>query len=482
MRYNVSYMEDIIIIGAGVTGSFLARKLSQYDLKVLVIEKENDVGNVTSMANSAIVHSGYDPLPGSKKAHFNVKGNAMYTEIAEDLDVEFERIGSLTIATSQKQLETLKDLLKRAEQNGVEAKLLSAEKTKKLEPNITPEVAGSLLCPSAGIINPFTLVTHCMENALDNGVRLLLNEAVEDIKRVDGHYDVYTSKGVYQAKAVVNAAGLYSEEMASAIEPIEWTLKPRKGEYFVLDHFKANFVSHVLFPLPSEKGKGVLVSKTTSNNYIVGPSSEEVSSKEDFATDAMTLANVRAQATLMVPNIPFQHQIRVFAGLRATPSTHDFIIEPSKKYDSFINIAGIESPGLASAPAIAEYVAEELLGKLFELKKKENWNPRIKPYVKPMQLSQEERAKLIAENPDYGTIICNCEKVSLGEIKDVLSRSLPCNSIKAVKKRTRAGFGKCQGGFCQPRVLMIIAKHKGVSPTEICYDKLGSNILLEESK
>ena len=475
-------MRDIIVIGAGAIGSFIARNLAQYELDVLVLEKENDVGNETSMANSAIVHSGYDPVPGTKKAKFNVLGNKMFPEICKQLDVEFLPVGSLTVAIEDAQLKLLHELSERGKQNGVETKLLSAEEVKAIEPNITPEVKGALLCPSAGVVNCFTLVAHCMENALDNGVHLSLGEAVEAIEKVDDHFVVKTNKGQHEAKLVINAAGLFSEEIAKMVEPIDWSIKPRKGEYYVLDHFAPGFVNHVLFPLPSEKGKGILVTMTSSGDYLVGPSSEFVEDKDDLSTDSPTLRDVRSQATRMVPNIPFYEQIRVFSGLRSTPSTHDFIIEPSKKYPEFINVAGIESPGLASSPAIGQYVVEELVSKVIPLKRKASFNPCIKPYIKVKPMSEEERANFVKDNPDYGEIICNCEQVSLGEIEDVLSRSLPCLTIKAVKKRTRAGFGKCQGGFCQPHVLMLLAKHWHISPKEVLYDKDGSNIILKESK
>lgn len=475
-------MRDIIVIGAGAIGSFIARNLAQYELNVLVLEKENDVGNQTSMANSAIVHSGYDPVPGTKKAHFNVLGNKMFPQVCKDLDVEFLPVGSLTVAVEEAQLKLLEELAQRGKANGVETKLLSAEEVKKMEPNITPEVKGALLCPSAGVVNCFTLVAHCMENAIDNGIELSLGEAVEEIKKVGDHFVVKTNKGSHEAKLVINAAGLYAEEIAKMVEPIDWSIHARKGEYYVLDHFAPGFVNHVLFPLPSEKGKGILVTMTSSGDYLVGPSSEFVDEKDDLSTDSPTLKDVRIQATRMVPNIPFYEQIRVFSGLRATPSTHDFIIEPSKKYPEFINVAGIESPGLASSPAIGEYVVEELVKKVLPLKKKASFNPTIKPYIKVKEMDPETRAKFVKDHPEYGEIICNCEQVSLGEIEDVLSRSLPCLTIKAVKKRTRAGFGKCQGGFCQPHVLMLLAKHWNVSPKEVLYDKDGSNIILKESK
>ncbi len=475
-------MEDIIVIGAGAVGAFIARNLSKYEVSTLVLDKENDVCDATSMANSAIAHSGYDPLPGTKKAYFNVRGNQMLDQICSDLDVAFTRNGTLTVATEDEQLEVLKELSERSKLNGVPCKILSAEEVKKEEPNITPDVKAALLCPTGGIINPFELVSHAFENALDNGVRLSLGTEVTDIKKEGDHFVVKTNKGDFSAKVVINAAGVYSDKIAAMIEKIDWAITPRKGEYYVLDHFKEGFVNHVIFPLPSSKGKGILVTRTTSGNYLVGPSSEFVEDKDDVSTDSLTLSQVKAGATQLIPNIPFNQQIRTYSGLRATSTTHDFIIEPSKTYDTFINAAGIESPGLVSSPAIGEYVVEELVSKVIDLKKKDDYVAKIRPYIHEKEMSAEERNELIKSNPDFGTIICNCEKVSLGEIKDVLSRSVPCLTIKALKKRTRAGFGKCQGGFCQPQVLRILASEQGIEPTNVLYDKTGSNIIVDTVK
>lgn len=475
-------MYDVLIIGAGVVGAMVARKLSRYNLSVAILEKENDVGNVTSNANSAIIHSGYDPVPGTLKAKLNVEGNKMFDQIADELDVHFKRIGSMTLATSEEQLKTLKELQTRAIANGVETRLLDKEETRKLEPNVTGEVVGALLAPTAGIIDPFNLVVHAVENAVDNGVKLFLEQEVKDIKYLSDHFEVKTDKATFEAKVVINCAGLYSDEIAKMIEPIDWKINPRKGEYFVLDHYKLGLVNHTIFPLPSEKGKGVLVSLTSSNNYIVGPSSEFDIDKDDVSTDSETLANVRRQATEMIPSIPFNQVVRVFSGMRATPSTHDFIIEPAKSNQYFINVAGIESPGLASSPAIAEYVVNNYISKLFNLEEKKDYNPKVKKYHVLNDVSEEERNRLIKENPEYGKIICSCEKVSLGEIKDLLSRSVPPKTVKGVKRRCRAGFGKCQGGFCSPMVTMILAKHYGVSPLDIKWDKSNSNILVKEVK
>lgn len=468
---------DFIIIGAGISGTMIARELSKYQCNILVIEKENDVGNKTTNANSAIIHSGYDPVPGTLKAKFNVLGNQKYDRIADELDVSFSRVGSLTIALYDSQLATLKELAERSKENGVEVKLLNAEEVKKLEPNINPDVKGALFAPTAGIIDPFNLCVHAMENAIDNGVKLVRSEEVIDIKKEDDIYIIKTNKNVYQGKFIINAAGNYADKIASLVEEIDWKITPRKGEYFVLDHYDAGLVNHVIFPLPSEKGKGILVTMTTSGNYLVGPSSEPIDDKEDYSTDSLTLNDVRQQGSDMVPSVPFNQVIRVFSGLRPTCSRHDFVIEHSKKDRHFINVGGIESPGLVSSPAIAEYVVNELIKPIYYLKEKVDYNPRVRRYYRLYNQMINDDYSYSNEHPGYSEIICNCEKVTKGEILDVLSRSCPPLSIKGLKRRTRAGYGKCQGGFCQPRVLLILAEYYHVSPLDIPLDDEGSYIL-----
>ena len=474
-------IHDVLIIGAGVIGTMIARELSKYLLDVVILDKNNDAGDATSSANSAIVHSGYDPEPGSLKAKFNVLGNAKYPKLVKELDVPFEQCGSLTIATEDEQLEVLKELANRSKLNGVTVQLLNKEEVLKMEPNLNPEVKGALFAPTAGIIDPFNLVVHAMENAIDNGVTFLRSQEVLAIKKENGGYTVKTNKEELFARVVINAAGVKSDKIASMIEPIDWAITPRKGEYYVLDHYAEGLVRHTIFPLPSKKGKGVLVSQTTSGNCIVGPSSE-LADPDDVSTDTTTLGNIRKAATIMVPAIPFKETIRVFAGERATCTRHDFIIEYAKSDNHFINVAGIESPGLASSPAIAEYVVNELVKPVLTLTSNPNFNPYIKPYHRMHYLSEEEQAQIIKDNPEYGVMICNCEHISLGEIKDALSRSCPPVSIKGVKRRTRAGYGKCQGGFCQPKVLMILAKYYGVSPTKIPLAEDGSYIIDHEIK
>lgn len=481
---NMKQIHDVLIIGAGVTGTMIARELSKYKLDTLIIDKSNDAGNLTSSANSAIIHSGYDPEPGTNKAKFNVLGNKMYPQLVKDLDVPYVPCGSLTVALEDEQMEILKQLQERSRINGVPVELLSKEEVLKMEPNINPEVKGALYAPTAGVIDPFNLVVHAMENAIDNGVTFLRNHEVKDIKKENDYFVVNTNKEDLYARIVINAAGVKADKIAAMIEDIDWAITPRKGEYYLLDHYKEGLVNRTIFPLPSKKGKGILVSITSSGNYIVGPSSE-FADPDDVSTDAPTLANIKASASLMVPSIPFKETIRVFSGLRATCTRHDFIVEPAKNERNFINVAGIESPGFVSAPAIAEYVVNELVKPVLKLEKNPSFNPKVKPYHRMHYLSEEQQVQAIKENSDFGEIVCNCEHISLGEIKESLERSCPPVSIKGVKRRCRAGFGKCQGGFCQPKILLLLAKHYNVSPTEIPLNEDGSYIidhLIKEAK
>ena len=471
-------MFDVVVIGAGIVGSLVARKLSSYELSVAVLEKEPDVGSVTTMANSAIVHSGYDPVPGTLKAKLNVLGNKMMDKVCEELDVEMERVGSLTVALYDEQLPMLEKLAERSAQNGVEVKILNAEETLKLEPHLNPEVKGSLFAPTAGIVNPFTFAVHAMENAVDNGVKLFLEEKVVKIEKNNGFYSVICESGnKYETKVIINAAGIYSDEIHKMVEEIDYSLTPRKGEYFILDHYTDDLVKHTIFPLPSEKGKGILVTPSIGGTYLIGPSAEAMPSKDDVSTDKPTLDDVRRQALDMVPGIPFNQVIRTFAGTRPTPSTHDFIIGFAKSDKNFITLSGIESPGLVSAPAIAEYVTSEYVSKVLTLKEKTSFNPYVKKRPELNKMSVKERQEFIKKNPEYGQIICNCEKVSLGEILFEMNTSVPPKTIKAVKKRTRAGFGKCQGGFCQPLVTKLIAEKFNIPLEKVLFQKEGSFVI-----
>ena len=465
---------DCIIIGAGVVGALCARELSRYKLNVLVLEKEIDVGCGASGANSAIVHSGYDPVPGTLKAKLNVEGNKMYEDLCKELDVQFKRIGSITVANSEEELVTLEELAKRSEANGVPYQILGEQELKELEPNITASAKGGLLCPTAGIVNPFEMVVAAMENAMDNGVSLHLAETVEDIKKDNG-FIIKTNKDEYYAKYVINAAGVYSSKINDLVNPHTFSVRPRRGEYYVLDHFQNGYVKHTLFNVPSDKGKGVLVSPTTHDNYLVGPSSEFIEEYDSVRTNKDVLDNVRANATRLVDNIPYREQITEFAGLRAVGDTHDFIINEA---DGFINAAGIESPGLTASPAIAKMVSEFIKDKEVN----PNFKPNRRKVIRMEEMSIEERDALIKKDPKFGRIVCRCEAVSEGEILDCIRRNCGATTIKGVKRRCRPGMGRCQGGFCQAIVLDILAKELNKNPEDIMYSNANSYIVLGPTK
>lgn len=464
-------MYDVIIIGAGVIGASIARTLAQYKLKTIVLEKENDVCEGTSCANSAIIHSGYDPEPGSLKAILNVKGNAMYDKIASDLDVPFKRNGSITLALDEEEVEILNGLYERGKQNGVEVHIIEKEDLPKYDAQITKKALKGLLAPTAGIISPFELNVALMENAMDNGVELSLQNKVLDVKKTANGYTVVAEKGTYEAKYVINATGVYSAQISELVNAKSFEIEPRKGEYYVLDHYDDNYLKHTLFNVPSSKGKGVLVAPTTSNNYIVGPSAEFQDSFERVACDPVTLGQVKANAYNLVDFVDYSKQIRQFAGLRAVSSTHDFVIEQPTK--GFINVAGIQSPGLTAAPAIAEMVADMIEDKEIN----PSFNPKRRPVIRLKNMSAEERNALIKKDPRFGKIVCRCEKITEGEIVDCIHRNCGATTIKGVKKRCRPGFGKCQGGFCETFVMNILAKELHKDMLNIEYGRRGSYIL-----
>ena len=473
---------DVIIVGGGVIGCAIARELSKYKLRTVLLEKNNDVCNETSAANSAIVHSGYDPLPNSLKAQMNVLGNSMYPQMCKELDVPFIQNGSLTIATTDDEMNTLLSLQKRANENKVETKILSSEEVLKLEPQLNKDIKGALFAPTCGIVNPFELTVALMENAMDNGVELLLNHEVNNIKINEDSVSVFCKNDKeLECKVLINAAGLFADDINAFVDKDSFTITPRKGQYFVLDHFDLNFVKHTLFMVPSDKGKGVLVTPTTSGNYLIGPSSDFVDDKQDLSTTKDILDSVRSQASRIIENIPYANLIRQYSGLRAVSSTGDFIIEHSKVSKNLINVAGIQSPGLASCPAIALKVVE-LLKECMPLDENEGFNPIRRKVYRLKEMSLEDKNKLISENPQFGHIVCRCEKISEGEIVDCIHRNCGATTVKGVKKRCRPGFGKCQGAMCEASVIKILARELKKDESEILYSENGSNILKYETK
>jgi Predicted dehydrogenase len=472
---------DSLIIGGGVIGCSIARYLSRYKGSFILLERHNDVGDETSSANSAIVHSGYDPKPGTLKARFNVEGNKMMEGLTKELDVPYKKIGSITVALNEEDLKTLDELNERAKINGVDAKLLTKEETIAIEPNINKNILASLYCKDAGIVSPFSLTVSLMENAMDNGVYLKLNSEVVEIKKEGTLYRVKDQNGLtYLAKTLINATGVNSEVVTKYLEEPSFHINPTKGEYILLDHFNTQWIKHTLFMCPSKVGKGVLVSPTTSYNYIVGPSAT-LTKIGDASCDSETYAFLREKAKSLVDNIPYFETIKGFAGVRANNDHDDFIIEESNKNPGFYLVCGIMSPGLASSPAIGKYVSELVKNKL-KLNENLKFNPRIRPHKNLLEMNLNSYNALIKEQPEFGRFICRCEKVSEGEVKDVINRNCGAHTIKGVRKRTRAGFGKCQGAFCQLEVLKILAKELHCEMDEINYSDLGTNILVQDSK
>ncbi len=475
-------MTDVIIIGCGVIGAACAYELSRAQLSVTVLEADNDVANATTKANSAIIHAGYDPYPGTRMAKLNVQGVELCKEICAKLDVPFAQIGSLVVAFDGADLKTLQKLYDRGNANGVPGlALLDKEQTHRMEPKLSDEVCGALYAPSAGVICPWEYCLAMAEVAVKNGVQLVRRAAATAIEKIDGGYRITTPAGVFEGRYILNCAGVKSEQVHALIAPPEYQITPARGEYFLLDKSQGELVHTVVFQCPNEKGKGVLVSPTVHGNLIVGPNAENVSDADQTQTTQEGLAFVRAAALRSVPSIGFGENIRNFAGVRANHDSHDFLIQESAYAPHFFDLAGIKSPGLSSAPAIAKYACELLEQAGLKLCPKAHFDDTRKR-IKFKELSAEERNVLIRRDATYGRVICRCETVTEGEILACLKTPIPPYSVNGVKRRVGAGMGRCQGGFCGPRVQDILAREYGVSPADIPMDSDGSWVLCGETK
>lgn len=477
-------MYDVAIIGAGVIGNSIARELSRYNLDIVIIEKDNDVSNGTTKANSAIVHGGYDAKPGTNMAKFNAKGNPMFDRICDELDVPFKRIGSLVLAFNDKDMDTLKELYDRGIKNGIpNVEIIDGEKIKEMEPNINEDVIGALYSPTAGIVGSYELAIALAENAVDNGVELMLNNEVKDIQKIHGGYRISATTGNIDSKYVINCAGVYADKINNMVNKESFKIKPRRGQYYILDKSASHIAKHVIFQCPNELGKGVLIAPTVHGNIIVGPDSQDLNDnqRDELQTTSNRLDYVKNTAKRSIKNIPFNKAITNFAGMRAEPSTGDFIIEEAEDAKGFINVAGIKSPGLSSAPAIAEYVVEFIKKIANGLDKKGDFNPYRKMVVFD-ELSSEEKTEMIKKDPRYGRIICRCENITEGEIVDCIKRNVGATTVDGVKRRVRPGTGRCQGGFCGPRVMEILARELEKEPKDIVKDGKESYILTGETK
>lgn len=485
---NENYVYDVAIIGGGVIGCNIARYLSRYNLKICLIEKESDVACRTSSANSGIVHAGYDAMPGSMKAKLNVRGNEIMEQVAHDLDIPFKRIGSLVLAFDEKDLETLKGLYERGISNGVPGiQVLDGDQVLEKEPAINSKVIGALYAPTAGIICPYELTIGAAEVAVQNGLELILDSEVIGISicnRDENQVYKIKIKGWRDkicSKYIINAAGLYSDNIAAMVGDTSFTITPRKGEYLLMDKNQGEIVNSVVFQTPSIMGKGILVTPTVDGNLLLGPTAIDIEDKEDISTDKTGLLQIVQGALRSVPNVNLSKVITSFSGLRAVPSTGDFIVEESKVAKGFINVAGIESPGLTAAPAIAEYVAQLMEKAGLALVLKDNYEHIRKPLRRFRNLKENEIAELIRQNSMYGNIICRCEKVSEAEIVEAIRRPAGARTIDGVKRRTRAGMGRCQGGFCTPKVMHILSRELGIPIEKVTKSGGDSWMVLDRS-
>ena len=458
-------MYDIAIIGAGVVGGMIAEFLSKYDARVCILEKEGDVAMGATKANSAIVHAGFDAKEGTLKARFNVRGSEMMEDTAKRLGVKYKRNQSLVVGF-ENEFENVKEIYERGLKNGVKGlELLDREALFALEPNLNPELYCALLAKTGAIVCPYELCIAAVGNAMDNGVELFLDYEVVDIDKTDLGYVISSADGrTTTAKYIINSAGVYSDKVAQMTGDRDFSITPRRGEYMLLDKECGGFTQRTIFHTPTKMGKGILVSPTVDGNLLLGPTAQDISDKEDTSTTAEGFAAIFEKASDNVAGIPFNKVITSFCGLRATGSTGDFIV---KERDGVITLAGIESPGLSSAPAIAEYVEQMLLEDNAISKKKDNYRAQRKPAHHFRELDAEEKNAIIAKDPAYGRIVCRCEGITEGEIVEALTVNPRARDLDGVKRRTRSGMGRCQGGFCSPTVVALIARERGIPFEEV---------------
>ena len=471
-------MYDAVVIGAGVVGCAIAQRLAEYQGRFAVVDRADDVSQGASKANSGIVHTGYDAAPGSKKARMNVRGARMYPAYCAKFGVSYEQPGALVIGFDEEDRATLEGLLKRAEQNEVGGcSIIEREKILAMEPSLNPEVLCALYVPDSGLVSPYELTCALADSAAENGVDFLLNCAVTGLSRQDGHWLVKTGRDMLEARAVINCAGTGGGDLHNMISTRKVTIIPRRGQYYLLDHEVPLRFNMTIFQVPTKMGKGVLVTPTTHGNLLIGPTAEDIPDKDDTATTRDGLAEALVKARLSWPGLGTRTVITTFSGIRAHEKGGDFIIGAVEGApDGAFEAIGIESPGLTAAPAIGEEVGDQV-ARWLQL----DSNPAYKqptPLPKPFNLmSPEERIRAFDNNPDYGRIVCRCERVTEAEVRHAIKRPVGAKSVDGVKRRTRAGMGRCQGGFCSPRVMQILAEELGVHPTQVTKSGAGSAIL-----
>ena len=476
---------DVAIVGAGVSGCSVARELSRIDARTCVIEAEDDVCCGTSKANSAIVHAGFDALTGSLMARLNVEGAALMPKLCDELGVDFERIGSLVVCTDEGDLGALDALLERGRANGVsDLRIIDREELFRLEPNVAGCAVAALWAPTAGIVNPFQLTCALAESAAINGVDFRLGERVIGLDPMpDGTWRVQTSGGGFVARVVVNAAGVRADEVHAMASHTPLEIRPRRGQYYVLDTCAGGHVRHTVFSLPTRLGKGVLVTPTTAGNLLVGPTAEDIDDKGGTDTTAEGLSEVREKAALTVRDVPFREVIRTFSGLRAHRPEHDFLIGEAADAPGFVDCAGIESPGLSASPAIGRHVAAIVANLLGHPSERKGFVPTRRPIPDVARMPADEWTTLIRERPDYGRVVCRCRTVTEGQIVDAIHAPVGARSVDAVKRRVEAGMGRCQGGFCTPRIMEILAREvDGLRMEKVTKDGGGSRLVVGPTK
>ena len=473
-------MVDVALIGCGVTGAAVAYQLAKKQVSVLILEAENDVSMGTTKANSAILHAGYDPEPGTSMARLNVRGSALAKEICAALDVPYKQTGSFVVAFGPEQEKTLQRLYENGAANGVPGlEILSGDEARALEPNLSPEITAALHAPSAAIVSPWEFALAMAENAVQNGADLHLETRVTGLAPTEGGWKIATTKGDFEARFVVNAAGVDAGKVHAMAAPENFVTRPCRGEYYLLDKSAGSTVGRVIFQCPTAAGKGVLVAPTVHGNLIVGPNAQDVADSADTATTAIGLARVEQSARKSVPGVDLFACIRNFAGIRANTDRPDFVIQWAAP--GFLDLAGMKSPGLSAAAAVGEEAAALLQRAGLVLKEKEN-PVTTRKRIRFKELPGEEKAALIAREPSYGRVICRCERVTEGEIIAACHTAIPPRSIDGVKRRVGAGMGRCQGGFCGPRVMEILSRELGKSPLEIPQEGAASILLTGRTK
>ena len=475
---------DVVVIGAGAVGCAIARELSKYDVKVIVVDKNEDVGGDASKSNSAIIHTGYDATPGTLESQLVVAANPMYDQLVKELDVPFKRIGAILPAITDEQFEKLPEIKEKAFKNHVyDVEFKTGKELLEIEPNLNPQVKGGLVIPRESIIDPFIYVQALAENAYENGVEFMLKTKVTDIKTENGAIkSVVTTNGEIETRYVINSAALYCDEIAAMVGKADYKVVARKGQFYILDKNTTCKVEHIVLPIPTKVTKGKLMCPTIHGNMLVGPTAEEQESKIDKSTTAEGLESIATDVRNLVPNVNLRDTITQYSGLRPNRNPEGLHFDMYDDLKGYVNLSGVRSTGLTLSVAMGKYVVQQILMHGEKLKLKENFNPYRKGVIKFSEQTPEVQDKLIKENPLYGNIVCRCESITEGEIMDAIHRPLGAKSVDGVKRRVRAGMGRCQGGFCGPKVIEILARELKVSPAEINKNNDGSYMVTGKTR